>query len=437
MKAAIFFIFPVLLILTGRELTAQSRHDSLSRIANEASHNISGTVMSEDGNWLTIRKRSWMPVWNRSDMKKDTLILFDLRDLVNHSIAGYRQNVWKVVFIDNHHLLLQYERQTELLDLGNQSRTFYKGVKSIQSLNDNGNFLLHYNKEHNNRFELRNNRGDLINAANHVTRFYLNENNHVYTIINNGENRYAILRLKGETTEKVYETPHKIVSLEIALGEQGMMVCEQVPENDCQEFVYLDFSNKITYPLKEILPLNFQKGSIEVIPGSSSYFLKLRMPRKKGSGSPVDIWYGNEKGLRQKFFPNRDSCFVWEPEKKRVQRIGDDQLIKNANIGSSRYFLSLDPYYFQDYPQPPRYKVNVYDRQKDCYTLMDTTSRNLYTSPDGRYALYKKKQAWSAYHIPTGTKRTIVNSKLNTPYFVTGTETVLFEGEGGLWRYNL
>ncbi len=437
MKTAIFFIFPVLLILTGRELTAQSRHDSLSRIANKASHNISGTVMSEDGNWLTIRKRSWMPVWNRSDMDKDTLILFDLRDPEKHSITGYRQNVWKVAFVDNHHLLLQYERKTELLDLDKQSSTFYKGVKSIQSLSGNGNFLLHYNQEHNNKIELRNNRGDLINATNHVTRFYPTGGNHFYTITDNGENRYEVLRLKGKTTEKVYETTHKIISLEIATGEQGIIICEQVPENDCQEIVYLDFSNKITYPLKEILPLNFQKGSIEIIPESSSYFLKLRMPRKKGSDSPVDIWYGNEKGLKLKFFPIKDNCYVWQPKQKRVQRIGDDQLTKNVNIGSSRYFLSLDPYHFQYYTQPPRYKVNVYDRQKDCYTLMDTTSRNLYTSPDGRYALSQKKQAWSLYHIPTGAKITIVNSKLNTPCFVTGTDTVLFEGEGGLWRYKL
>ncbi|KJF43585.1 alpha/beta hydrolase family protein [Draconibacterium sediminis] len=438
MKTAILFIIPVLLILAGRELTAQSRHDSLSRIANEASHNISGTVMSEDGNWLTIRKRSRMPVREIGDMDQDTLILFDLRDPVKHSIMGYRQNVWKVVFVDNHHLLLQYERQTELLDLDKQSGIFYKGVKSIQSLSGNGNFLLDYSQEHNNRVELRNNRGDLINAANHVTRFYPTGGNHIYAITDNGENRYEILRLKGESTEKVYETTHKIVSLVTVPEKQGVIICEQVPENDCQEFVYLDFSNKIAYPLKEILPLNFQKGSIEIIPESRSYFLKIRMPRKKGSGSPVDIWYGNEKGLRQKFFPNRDSFFVWEPEKKRVHRIGNNQLTKNANIGSKRYFLSLDPYYFQDFPQPPRYKVNVYDRQKDCYTLMDTTSRNLlYTSPGGRYVLYKKDEAWSLYHIPTGTKRTIVNSKLNTPYFVTGTDTVLFEGEGGLWRYNL
>ncbi|WP_163324823.1 alpha/beta hydrolase family protein [Draconibacterium mangrovi] len=437
MKTAILFIIPVLLILAGRELTAQSRHDSLSRIANEASHDISGTVMSEDGNWLTTRKRSRMPVREIGDMDKDTIILFDLRDPVRHSITGYRQNVWKVAFVDNHHLLLQYERQTELLDLSKQSSIFYKGVKSIQSLNDHGNFLLHYNQEHNNKIELRNNRGDLINAANHVTRFYPTGNNHIYTITDNGENRYEILRFKGESTEKVYETTRKIVSLVTVPGEQGIIICEQVTENDWQEIVYLDLSNKITYPLKEILPLNFQKGSIEIIPESSSYFLKLRMPRKKGSDSPVDIWYGNEKGLRQKFFPNRDSCFVWEPEKRRVQRIGNNQLTKNANIGSNRYFLSLDPSYFQDYPQPPRYKVNVYDRQKDCYTLMDTTSRNLYTSPDGRNVLYKKNEAWSLYHIPTGTKRTISNSKLNTPYFVTGTDTVLFEGEGGLLRYNL
>ena len=438
MKTAILFIIPVLLILAGRELTAQSRHDSLSRIANDASHNLSGTVMSEDGNWLTIRKRSRMPVREIGDMDQDTLILFDLRDPVKHSITGYRQNVWKVVFVDSNHLLLQYERQTELLDLNKQSGIFYKGVKSIQSLSGNGNFLLHYSQEHSNRVELRNNRGDLINAANHVTRFYPTGGNHIYAITDNGENRYEVLRLKGESTEKVYETTHKIISLVAAPEKQGVIICEQVPENDCQEIVSLDFSNKITYRLKEILPLNFQKGSIEIIPESSSYFLKLRMPRKKGSDSPVDIWYGNAKGLRQKFFPNRDSFFVWEPEKRRVHRIGNNQLTKNVNIGSSRYFLSLDPYYFQDYPQPPRYKVNVYDRQKDCYTLMDTTSRNLlYTSPRGQYVLYKKDEAWFLYHIPTGTKRSIVNNKLNTPYFVTGTDTLLFEGEEGLWRYKL
>ena len=393
--------------------------------------------MSGDGRWLTLRKRGWMPVWKESDMDKDTLILFDLRNPEKYHIAGYRQNVWEMAFAGNHHLLLLYDRQTELLNLDKQTSTFFKGVKRIQVLNEE-QFLLYYNPKTGNRLELRNISGEQVNAADSVSRFYTTEDNQVYAITENGENGNEILLLKDKATERIYETTHKIISLEAGSGE-GIMICEQAQENGSQEIVYLDLINKTTYPLREVLPVIFQQGFSKILKEGSVYFLKLWVEKEKPENATADVWYGTDNRLEEKFYPPvKTLTYVWEPCKHAIRQIGDDDLTSNLAIGNDRYFLSFNPYLLQDYTEEQApLQLYVYDRVKDRYSLPDTIAPELYLSGDGRYALSPKDGEWYLYHIPSRNKKLIPGKDLGTPWFPSDGQAVLFEGEGALWKYEL
>ncbi|MGV8139258.1 MAG: S9 family peptidase [Mangrovibacterium sp.] len=438
MKSFYPLLFLCLLFAAGRELNAQTAHDSLCRVFSETSHMLTAPVMTDDGRWLTFRKRSWEPVWKKSDLNKDTVVLFDLRDPGKAKIAGYRENVWTLAFAGNTHLLLSYGLKTELLDLNEQTSCYFTGVQRLQVLKNKNQFVLHYNKEENDRLELRSTDGTLLNAMDHVNRFYAAENGDVFAVAGNKEHVSDLFLVRDRTQEKVYSSDHKILSLDIDSARQGIMIHEQGPGGDSEEILYLELKTKNLFPLKEVLSVAFQRGFAEVISEGSSYFLRLWIHRPKNDTSLVDIWQGSDNRLEEKFrTPARELCYIWEPQKRSVQRIGTDLLTKSACIGNGRYFLSLDPYLLQDYTrEKPLLKLYRYDRKEDTYAVIDTIPSWLFTSPAGQYVLYFKNGTWHIYYNSSGTRDTIGDGKLKTPYFTPDGKQILFDGEGGLWRYD-
>jgi dipeptidyl aminopeptidase/acylaminoacyl peptidase len=428
MRLIEFLTILCLPLLAGRDLTAQSKHDSLQKAYSENFGNIIDPMMSKGGSWLTIRKRDYVTVVRNITECKDTVLIFDLRNTENIRNLGTRQEVGEMSFVGNTHLLLSSSSQTELLDLKKQTSIYFDGVEKIQVLQNKKQFLLHYNKIENNRLELRDSCGGLLKTIYNVCLFYTTENGHTYSVTDDEKN---------DSAKIVFKTTQKIISLKVDPGEKGIIIHVQDPDNNSRDMLYLDLTTKDCFSLKDALSIPLQNAFSETIKEGSIYYLNLCINKERADDSLVDIWYMNDNKLEEKFYsPTSEVYYVWEPRNKKIQRIGDSILIKNANIGNERYFLSFDPYLLQDYIKPVSYKINVYDRLKDSYSLMDTISNGLHVSPDGQYVLYQKDERWYIYHIATGIKMAFGDNRLQTPYFSTDGKIVMFGGEGGLWRYD-
>ncbi|MHB9096151.1 MAG: alpha/beta hydrolase family protein, partial [Eubacteriales bacterium] len=395
--------------------------------------------MTEDGNWLALRKRSWIPVQDKSDLDKDTVILFNLAGSGKNKIAAYRLKVRELAFVGNTHLLLSGGQQTELLNLEEQTSVIYKGVKSIQVLKNKRQFVLHYSPEEQNRLELHAGNGELLNTLDRVSRFYTTEEDHIYAVTENEKKEYEVFFLNDNEKEKVYGSARKILSLDIGPCERGMMICEQSLGSNCQEALYLDLETKTTYPLKEALPVAFQRCFSEVIREGSLYFLKLWISREKQDTSAVDIWYGNDNRLEEKFFPPVDVLtYVWEPRNNFIRRVGTDHLPVSISTGNDRYFLSFDPNGLQDYrTENPPLQLYVYDLKEDNYSLLDSIAPEFYLSGNGDYGLSPAHGGWNLYHFPSGTKKLIEGKELGMPWFTTDNQEVIFEGAGAVWQYEI
>ncbi len=439
MKSFFFIVIPCLLLATGRDLAAQNKQGSPPKDVYEAFQNIEAPMMTEDGNWLVLRKRSWMPAWNKSDLDKDTVILFNLAGPGKTKTAGYRLNIRDMAFVGNSHMLLSGGLQTELLNLNEQTSTYFKGAKSIQAVKNKNQFVLLYSPEEKNRLELHAGNGDLLNAADQVTRFYTTEKGSVYAVTENENQEYEIVLINDTEKEKVYGSSRKILSLDIDPGERGMIICEQSPISNCREALYLDLETKISYPLKEVLPVAFQRCFSESISDDSTYFLKLWIGKEKKDTSVVDIWYGNDNRLEEKFSPPVGVVsYVWEPRNHFIRQVGSEHLPVGINIGSAHYFLCFDPDSLQDYrsEQAPLL-LYVYELEADRYSLLDTIAPEMYLSGDGNYALSPSGSGWNLYHIPSGSKKLIGSKGTGTPWFTTDGKAVIFEGEGAVWQYDI
>jgi len=438
MSFSFFVLFLCLPGWAGRELNAQFRYENPQQAISETFNNIVAPIMSENGTWLTLRKRSFESAWDRSDLDKDTIMIFDIRNPEKIRLATTRQEIRNMSFIGNAHLLLSGAKQTELLNLEEQKGIFFKGVKQARTLKNSKAFILHYNEEEKSRLELRNIRGELLNSLNNVSHFNVTENEHIYAITGNKHNEYQIFLLKNNLSEKVYNTANKIVSFNVDPGEHGIVIREQYNDNLSRDILYLDAKAGTPYPLKDILPVEFESGECEMIREEKLYFLRLRIHKDQKDSMLVDIWYGSDNQLEEKFSPStREVHYLWEPEKKQIQRIGSDALKNNVNIGNDRYFISYNPYQLQDYTKSTKFRIMIYDRLKNLYALMDTIPGELYVSPDGQYVLYSKSKTWHIYQMATGTIKVFGDKNLQTPYFTRDKKIILFTGVGGLWQYDV
>ena len=428
MRLIEFLIILCLSLLAGRDLFAQGNQSSQQKFAH-GYYSLSDLKMSDDGKWLTIRKFY--------DLNRDTVLIFSSKN--TEQPVGYKTKVQSIAFLSNDNLLMQSPLQTELLNPEKMTGKCFKDVKRSQSLNNNRQFLLHYDDEEKNRLELRDCCGKLLNALNNVNKYYATKSNKIYAITENGKNGYDVYCLLDENQNKIYSSGQKIVSLETDPGEMGIMVYEQNPDSNTQELLYLDLTTRECFPQKEPLPLSFKKGSCEAIGEKDICFLNLQLQSEKEDTSMVDIWYGNDNKLEDKFLQKkRNLYYVWEPKNKKIWRIGNDSLTTCINIGSDRYFLCFDPYGLQDYTtvRTPL-QVAIYDNFQDEYSFLDTITDDLYLTGNGEYALSKRKSKWCLYHIPSGRKKLIQEEGLGNPWFNNDGEYVLFEGEGALWKYDL
>jgi dipeptidyl aminopeptidase/acylaminoacyl peptidase len=428
MRLIEFLTILCLPLLAGRDLTEQGKKGSMPIDSAETFCRIVAPMMSQDGAWLFLRERPYMSVMKNGEKDENTIMIFDLGNTGNAKSIATRHQVRDISFVGNTHLLLSTDTQTELLNLKEQTSIYFEGVKKFQVLQNKKQFLLHYNKMENNRLELRNNCSALLKTINNVSLFSITENGHIYSVTDNEKN---------DTSRTIYSTTQKVLSLNADPGEKGLIIHEQNPENNTRDVLYLDLTTKICYSLKEVLPIPFSNSFSKPLHEGSAYYLNLCIDRPKVDSAFVDIWNGNDNKLEEKFHSlTTDLYYIWEPVKGKVQRIGTDTLINNANIGSERYFLSSDPYLLQDYTKPTLLKINVFDRLNNIYSIMDTIIYEMHVSPDGNYILYPKNRSWYIYYISTGMRKTFGNTGLKKPCFNADGKMVMFGGEDGLWSYD-
>lgn len=426
MRVTILFFSLCLLLSAGQDLIAQNTHDELQRLADRH-YKIETLKMSEDGRWFIFCKKF--------DRNRDTILILDKRH--PEKVIGHRVIVGEPFFPDNDHLLTRNRQSAELWNLQTQTGIYYKHVKDLKALRKNGLFVLHYNEKEDNRVGLYDASGKLLQSVDHATRFIIAEDDRIYVITKEEEGDCHLVRLEDKGKEQLYSSSREIRLLDIYPARQGIMIHEQAPGGTTMRTVYLDLTTKVAYPLQDVLPVSPQQVYTETIGEEDSYFLKVVTDYEKQDTSLVDIWYGNDYRLERKFYPHPVYVFyIWNPVAKQIGQVGTDPALEQASLGDGRYFVSVDRSLLQDYiTASPKMIIDIHDRLKDSYTLMDTI-KSLYASPGGEYILYDKDKNWYTYHVATGTKKVIDGNGMHTPYFTPDGKSILFDGDGGLWSYN-
>lgn len=431
MKIPFLLFFLYMLLFPGPGLNAQNSKEELQRLADRH-YKMEALKMSEDGRWVLFYKLH--------DRNRDTILILDNRHPGKET--GYRTIMGEPFFPDNDHLLTRNRQSAELWDLQKQTGIYYAHVKDMKAFKNNGLFVLHHNEEADNRVGVYDTSGKLRQSVDQAIKFIVSEDDQLYVITKEEEGDYHLVRLGDKGKEQLYSSRCEIKLLDIYPAQQGMMIHEQERESKTMSTSYLDLHTKMVYPLQDVLPVTPQRVFPEAIGGGAGYFLKVVADYEKQDTSVVDIWHGDDYRLEKKFYPHPVYAYhVWKPGLKEIGQVGSDPALEHASLGNGRYFVGVDRFLLQDYiTASPKMIIDIYDRMKDTYSLMDTITAYaptmLYISPGGEYILYGKDKDWYAYHVATATKKIIDGNKLGTPYFTPDGKRAIFDGDDGFWSYD-
>lgn len=176
---------------------------------------------------------------------------------------------------------------------------------------------------------------------------------------------------------------------------------------------------------------------------SGRYFITFTTENKKmPQTSAVDIWYGNDRRLENKFYNGEILTYViWTPGTGEIKQLDHTRFPKHLDTGEGRYLLAYDPMENQDYiKERIRRKVYRYDTELDRYEELGDTGIYMNTGKDGRFLLSHDTEKWVVYDITTKAKKTVPFSgylEYNELYFSTDGDHILFPGNGQVSEYGL
>ncbi|MYY43976.1 alpha/beta hydrolase family protein [Elizabethkingia anophelis] len=430
----------ILFLLTGSYYNGQVLHDSLKNCMSKF-YNLYFQEFSDNGKYVSIRKQY--------ENNTDTLMVFGTERKI--PLVGYNTKMSKAKFFKDDYLMSSGIGKAELWNLKTGQKIQYNNVKNAIVLPEKNQFLIWDNH---NELSWYSTSGKLLQKFNDVN-----------LVIDDKKGKFWYVKRNGDKTEVwdtsglLYATDKTISKVELSKSGEKLFVYETDKglRKRAITFIYLK-DKKIESPRGFSVPES-EYLYIEEIGDGTGYLISSLNSIKPDKMGLVDVWYGNDYNLEDKFQSRSEyQYWIWRPEFGHLQKILNDKLSKVGLIGSDRYFLVCTPSESKDYTKDSAgfgSLVSVYDAKKETFiflgelpsfkendrdnkgTFGGATSK-VYTSKNGEYIIYRKAQdAWELLHLPTGKKFYIPGRDLERPVFSNDNTHIYFEGEFDLWNYDI
>lgn len=427
MKVINLIIFTLgLAILSGQE--SKDRNTEIFKSLSDKTYLPINLQMSENGKWISFLKSY--------DSNKDTLVI--LKNTKPNSFQFFRTGFNSLIFSKNDYALLNNESETEFLNLNSGKALKFQDVWRSAFLNQKEQFILHYNDDNQNKLELRDFNGNIINSEHHVKNFFLSDFENLYLISESGNGISEIMTFNNKEKTVWYSSSNPIQDLYIDPSEKSLIIYSENNQDKSKLITFYELQTKTAYHLNKLLEFQPLWGNSKTIIEGDCYFIRL-FKKTETAGDLVDLWYGSDNRLEKKFEqPIEEIDYLWFPKKQKIQRIGTDELSKNAPLNKDGLFLSFNPFLLEDYTKEKAdILLYIFNSTTNQIEPLDTLTPEIHISPDGNFLLSPKNKEWHLFDLKRKKRVTINNPNLKRPVFTSDGKSVYFEGIGGLWEYLL
>jgi len=421
-------ILCLILLIVLSKANAQQKHMPLITLA-EKSQNLEAVKMSSNGKYITSRL-----VY---DLNRDTLLIF--KTSAKDKLLGFRTKIGEHYFIGENTLLLPLGNTAELWNLQTNKQIIFTDIVQAKALTGSTQFVIHYGHQNNSKLILYDQNGMAKQTLENVKNFFLLPEARIAAVKYDDKKAVSQLFIVSPAEiKKVYSSSLLIEDIEMGHGSSEIFISERNTTDKYQNLKYLDFYNGELHVLKDILPVNFNAAYLENTKDEKGYFIRLWSEGKAEDGM-VDIWYGSDRDLIQKYYPRGiESAYLWQPKEGKIQDLGRQDLQNIISLGNGRYFLGINPSILNDYTVfNPDIEINVLDAEAAEWKTLGRFTPEIYVSDNGQFLLSPKNSQWFLYDLKENNTIPIGDTKLTKPFFAQNDSTIFFEGEDGLWQYNI
>ncbi|MFP5438829.1 MAG: alpha/beta hydrolase family protein [Bacteroidia bacterium] len=410
-----------LLLFSFYTLTAQIIPERLIQDA-EKSQNLESVKVSGNTHYSMVRLTH---AHNR-----DTLLVFNNVDGVT---MGFRTKVGESYFIGSDAILLPGKGKTELWNLKNKSAVLFDHTQKVKDMKGGNLFIIHYDAIKSDRLILYDQNGKPLQQLDGVQSFFVLSNSEVAAVTTRNQELYIISTIGKR---KVYSIGHTIENVEKGYKDDELLIWERAAGSAFQEILCLNGSK--IFRLADVLSVPFNNGFLEKVGTPNGYFLRISSQPSPNEGI-VDVWYGNDTHLQDKYLsPGDEQVYLWYPTEKKVQKVSNQNFRKLISLGNVKQVLAFNPDQLQDYTTVfPTVELNVIDIDTGTSRILDTFSTDIYVSNDGKFFLSYKNDKWCLYGIDNNSMSCFGSKELLKPFFTKDGKGIIFEGENGLWFFNI
>lgn len=392
-------------------------------------------------NYLPIKLKlseneEWISFFKYYNTSQDSVVILN-REKIDKPLT-VRGNVKKIEFNSANQAIVIQDSIVEVLNLQNLKSKIYSNAIQSDFLNKRNQYVIQYSQLKDNKLELREMNGKLINSVKNVNRYFITEKENVFILTQNPQGVFEIIKLENKNQETLFSSLKPIDDIQIDSNERGMMVIFKDGENEFQNISYLNLESGVIHNLNQELGFHPFGSIVQPVIEGKSYFLRI-FKKEEGGNDIVDIWNGNDYQLNEKFKNNiRELNYMWYPEEKKVVKMGLSMGSQSLPLGKNGLYLYFNPHELEDYTQENKL-LNVYivNPNENTSEFLDTINSIFFVSPSGLFIIASKNNKWILYDIVNKEKHTIEKENLGKPFFSENNLFVYFESGDGLWRYDI
>jgi len=411
------------LLLSPVTFMAQGNPENYTIPENLRNHyfGILSPQLSPDGRFV-IFKKSY-------EQNKDTLSVVDTRN--QDAIMLQIPNSHSERFTKSGQLFFCTGSDAEVIDLRSKKKKKWKGVTSAQYIRSQNQVVI----ARNDSLLINDEYGKILRVVPDIVNTSLRDQDFFY--VSKEKNRYQLWLLKKERSELLHSSSQPGL-IARRISENSFIVYEK-HDKEFKIFYHNstnNFTKEFKYdgakPIKSAVmtPIEIDQDNI---------FLNLNFFSDSKDKNEVELWYGNDNKIDQRFFDNSENkILIWNLKSGDVTSLQDKDHSHAFYVGNPNFLLSYDLYQHKDFTKKSfPYSIYRYNIASKKHEFLIESGDVIYTDTQGKYMITLKDGQWVLVDINNGERKIIPVNSSRKFYFSQDSQTLLFENEERLDVYNI
>lgn len=383
--------------------------------------------VSPNGKWVAFKKAY--------EKTNDTLVLVNAEK--RNEVILEVGEVGNFFFAANNTLFYQKSNEIIQYNIPAKKQQVWKNISEYYYWEDQKKFILFEKSAGHNSIFIVDEDGEELERFINAQMIKIVDQSVI--IITKSEAKFLVWRYDGERKSQVFKYDNKINGI-LNVSKKGIVFIEESPTSKQLKICYFDIEHQRIKKLSDSWNRKIQQVKTFFIDDSHQIFLKTSIKKDVVPKEVVDIWYGNAKDLRTKFYEKDQEMIdiIWNPEIGTVTELANSKCTTYFSFGNNKDILCLDEFKNEDFTGKDKsYPIFKYQIENKDYSEVGDLGSSIIVDRNGRYLLSKQLNQWHLYDISEMKQKILPHFESVRASFTKDSKSIVFEGKGSISIYNI